>query len=421
MLHPYNPKSSGSSSPTPVPKSPPDQIDKIFDRFYQADTTYKKDAEGTGVGLALTKELVERHHGTIHVESREDLDTNKSGSSTRQILSESKHMAKTIFTVLLPIGKEHLSEDEIADEMETGNRSKRSGDPDLSGKPETERELRYSSPSDVDTSRSEAEIPYPVPSTENRVPSILVVEDNADLRHYILSNMDGQYRFSEAENGEEGFKKAIKDIPDLIISDVMMPKMDGFEFCAKIKTDERTSHIPVILITARAEQEDRIEGLETGADDYITKPFDNKELHIRVKNLIEQRWKLRERFARESNFVIDEIAHTSTDEKFINRVMGIISRHISDSEFNIESLSEQAGLSRMHLHRKILGLFGQTPGEFLRTIRLKQGAKLLKKKIGNIAEIAYEVGFESPAYFSTCFRQQFGLSPSEYIKNHQKA
>jgi DNA-binding response OmpR family regulator len=282
---------------------------------------------------------------------------------------------------------------------------------------ETERELRYSSSSDVDTSRSEAEIPYRVPSTENRVPSILIVEDNADLRQYILSNMDGQYWFSEAENGEEGLEKATKDIPDLIISDVMMPKMDGFEFCAKIKTDERTSHIPVILITARAAQEDKIEGLETGADDYITKPFDNVELLVRVKNLIDQRRKLRERFARESNFMIDEIAHTSTDQKFINRVMDIISQNISESKFNIENLSEKAGISRMHLHRKILGLFGQTPGAFLRTIRLKRGAVLLKEKTGNISEISYEVGFESPAYFSTCFRQQFGLSPSEYIKN----
>jgi DNA-binding response OmpR family regulator len=245
---------------------------------------------------------------------------------------------------------------------------------------------------------------------------ILIVEDNADLRKYISGNLDNQYRIFEAENGEEGLERATNEIPDLIISDIMMPKMDGFEFCARIKTDERTSHIPVILITARAAQEDKLEGLETGADDYITKPFDNRELNVRVKNLIEQRRKLRERFARESNFIIDEIAHTSTDEKFIKRVMDIISRHISDSKFNIETLSEKAGISRMHLHRKILGLFGQSPGDFLRTIRLKRGAELLKEKSGNISEIAYEVGFENPANFSTSFRQQFGISPSEYSK-----
>lgn len=233
--------------------------------------------------------------------------------------------------------------------------------------------------------------------------------------------MKDHYQIIEAENGEEGLTIATDKIPDLIISDVMMPKMDGFEFCAKIKTDERTSHIPVILITARAAQEDKLEGLETGADDYITKPFDNKELLIRVKNLIDQRRKLRERFAKESNFLIDKMAHTSTDEKFINRVMDIISQNISESKFNIENLSEKAGLSRMHLHRKILGLFGQSPGDFLRTIRLKRGAELLKEKTGNISEIAYEVGFDSPAYFSNCFRQQFGLSPSEYVKNLQSS
>ncbi len=233
--------------------------------------------------------------------------------------------------------------------------------------------------------------------------------------------MKDHYQIIEAENGEEGLTIAKDKIPDLIISDVMMPKMDGFEFCAKIKTDERTSHIPVILITARAAQEDKLEGLETGADDYITKPFDNKELLIRVKNLIDQRRKLRERFAKESNFLIDKMAYTSTDEKFINRVIDIISQNISESKFNIENLSEKAGLSRMHLHRKILGLFGQSPGDFLRTIRLKRGAELLKEKTGNISEIAYEVGFDSPAYFSNCFRQQFGLSPSEYLKNLQSS
>jgi signal transduction histidine kinase/ligand-binding sensor domain-containing protein/DNA-binding response OmpR family regulator len=360
-------------------------LNKIFDRFYQVDDSYTKDGEGTGIGLALTKELVELHHGEIKVESEID--------------------KKTIFTISLPLGKEHLSEDEIVDAiidstLENGVR----------GLSKSLDEITISESSELYEKSGRS----PASSLPSSI--ILIVEDNADLRKYISGNLDNQYRIFEAENGEEGLERATNEIPDLIISDVMMPKMDGFEFCARIKTDERTSHIPVILITARAAQEDKLEGLETGADDYITKPFDNKELNVRVKNLIEQRRKLRERFARESNFFINNIAHTSTDEKFIKRVMDIISRHISDSKFNIDNLSEKAGLSRMHLHRKILGLFGQSPGDFLRTIRLKRGAELLKEKSGNISEIAYEVGFENPANFSTSFRQQFGISPSEYSK-----
>jgi len=374
------------------PGIPVDRIEKIFDRFYQIDNSYTKDEEGTGIGLALTKELIELHHGEIRVESGPD--------------------SKTIFTILLPLGKGHLKEDEIAVTAAQDSPLKKGARSEgllTEGMLKTLDEI------------TEAAGSKPITETEKPKdkPIILIVEDNADLRQYIRNSMDSVYQIMEAENGKEGLAKSTEQIPDLIISDVMMPKMDGFEFCTKIKTDERTSHIPVILLTARAEQADKIEGLETGADDYISKPFDNKELNIRIKNLIEQRRKLRERFAKETNFLTDNIAHTSVDEKFVKRIIDIISQHIHISDFNIESLSLQAGMSRMHLHRKILGLFGQSPGDFLRTIRLKRGAELLKEKTGNISEIAYKVGFDSPAYFSNCFRQQFGLSPSEYVKNLQ--
>ena len=255
------------------------------------------------------------------------------------------------------------------------------------------------------------------PASSLRSPVILIVEDNADLRHYIRDGLNHQYKIFEAENGEDGFVKATKEIPDLIISDVMMPEMDGFELCKKLKNDERTSHIPVILLTARAAREDKIEGLETGADDFIPKPFDSDELKIRIKNLINQRKKLREQFSKQSNLLFDQITPTSADEKFVKRIMEIISQHISDSDFNLESLSNEAGMSQMQLHRKIKGLFGYSPAEFVKTIRLKRGAEMLRIKTGNISEIAYEVGFENPAYFSTCFRQQFGISPSAFVKN----
>jgi transcriptional regulator GlxA family with amidase domain len=197
--------------------------------------------------------------------------------------------------------------------------------------------------------------------------------------------------------------------------------MDGFEFCTKIKSDECTSHIPVILITARASQEDKLEGLETGADDYITKPFDHHELLSRINNLIQQRRNLREKFSREGGLPLEKIAQSSADEKFVKRIIDIISDHISDTHFNVESLTDAVGMSRMHLHRKIMTLFGQSPGDFLRTIRLNRGAELLKEKTGNISEIAYDVGFDSPAYFSNCFRRQFGINPSEYVKNFQNS
>jgi len=187
--------------------------------------------------------------------------------------------------------------------------------------------------------------------------------------------------------------------------------------CTKLKTDQRTSHIPVILLTARAAREDKIMGLETGADEFIPKPFDSGELKIRIKNLVNQRKNLREKFSKQSNLLFDQITHTSADEKFVKRIMDIISQHISDFDFNLESLSSEASMSQMQLHRKIKGLFGLSPAEFVKTVRLKRGAEMLRIKTGNISEIAYEVGFENPAYFSTCFRQQFGISPSAFVKN----
>ena len=193
--------------------------------------------------------------------------------------------------------------------------------------------------------------------------------------------------------------------------------MDGFELCAKLKTDQRTSHIPIILLTAKAAREDKIDGLETGADDFISKPFDSDELKIRIKNLIDQRKKLREQFSKQSNLVFNQITLTSADEKFVKRILDIISQYMSDSHFNLEAFSNEAGMSQMQLHRKIKGLFGLSPAEFVKTIRLKRGAEMLRIKTGNISEIAYEVGFDNPAYFSTCFRQQFGISPSTFVKN----
>ena len=202
--------------------------------------------------------------------------------------------------------------------------------------------------------------------------------------------------------------------PDLIISDVMMPKMDGFELCKKLKTDERTSHIPIILLTAKAASSDKIEGFEIGADDYIMKPFEPYELKARIKNLIEQRKRIHEHFKKHGLFEIEEKNITPIDQKFLQKVFNLINQHISDPSLSVESLVENLALSRSVFHRKILSLVGETPGDVIRGIRLKKAAELIEQKFGNLSEIGLEVGFNNPAYFSEAFKKQFGMSPSQY-------
>ena len=245
---------------------------------------------------------------------------------------------------------------------------------------------------------------------------ILTVEDNEDIRTHITDNM-AEYNVMEAADGAAGLQLATEQLPDLVITDLMMPKMDGVELCEKLKTDERTSHIPVIMLTAKTSVEDRIEGLETGADDYLTKPFNIKELRVRVKNLIEQRQKLRERFRKELMLEPREIAVTSADERFIIQTLEIIEKNMSDQDFSVELLGSELAMSRMQLFRKIKALTDQSPSEFIRTIRLKRAAHLIKSNFGNLAEITYEVGFNNPSYFAKCFRELYGVAPSEYNKD----
>ena len=232
------------------------------------------------------------------------------------------------------------------------------------------------------------------------MPLLLIVEDNYDVRYYIKDNLKNDYRVLEATDGEDGWNKSIEQLPDLIISDVMMPKTDGFKLCEKLKTDERTSHIPVLLLTAKAAKQDRLEGYEAGADDYIMKPFETDELKARIKNLIEQRKRLHEHFKNRGIFDIEQA--------------GII-QNISDSSFDLETLSDILGLSRSALYRKITSLTGEAPGELIRQIRLKRAAELIEQKFGNLSEIALEVGFNNPAYFSEVFRKQYGVTPSQYL------
>jgi len=361
---------------------PQDKLENIFDRFYQVDSSHSREHEGTGIGLALTKELVELHKGTIDVESAEG--------------------EGTTFIIRLPLGNSHLKPEEICDK----NRD--------NGKEIIIPQATPVLDEKDDTNKTVINL-----ITDQDKHLLLIVEDNTDVRNYIEGHLKKDYRILTAINGEEGVNKALEHIPDLVVSDVMMPKVDGYELCEKIKTDERTSHIPVILLTAKASSQDKIEGLETGADDFIMKPFDAKELKARVKNLIEQRKKLIDYYRKQQLFDISEIDAASTDKKFLNRAIEIIKKNISDENFNVDSFASEIALSRVQLHRKLVALLGHPPGDFIRIVRLTKAAKLIRNNFGNISEIALEVGFNNPANFAKAFRTQFGLSPTEYKNNSE--
>ncbi|MFN8257248.1 MAG: two-component regulator propeller domain-containing protein [Bacteroidales bacterium] len=353
---------------------------KVFERFYQSDESVNSIQRGSGIGLSLTKSLVELHHGTISVKSRKG-----EGSC---------------FTVLLPIGKKHLREDELVPKefLESEN---------LNLQPD------YIDNYD-DYSLSGSEL-----LADPSAPLVLLVEDNDDLRQYIKSGLQSTYRIAEARNGIEGIEKAHELMPDLVICDVMMPEMDGIKFCRKLKSELLTCHIPVIMLTAKTSIEHRIEGLETGADSYIPKPFNPKHLKVRIQKLIELRQVLKNKYKVNGHFEPVEMAVTSTDEKFINKAVAIIKREISNSEFNVENLGQEIGMSRGHLHRKLKALIGQNPSDFIKTIRLKQAAHLLSNENIPVSEICYLVGFSSPSYFASCFHKQFGITPTEY-KNRKE-
>jgi YesN/AraC family two-component response regulator len=239
------------------------------------------------------------------------------------------------------------------------------------------------------------------------------------MRHYILKTLSDHYQIIEAENGKTGVTLAKETVPDLIISDIMMPEMDGYKLCEIIKTNELTSHIPIILLTAKADRESKLTGLETRADDYLSKPFDPDELKLIVRNRIEERRKMRERFSREITLEPKQISITSLDEKFITKVLAIIEDHMDDETFSIDELSREGGYSNMHFYRKIKALSGETPSQFLRTIRLKRAAELLSKDSDNVTQIAYSVGFSSLSYFNKCFKAQFGITPGQFAASNK--
>jgi DNA-binding response OmpR family regulator len=247
---------------------------------------------------------------------------------------------------------------------------------------------------------------------------ILIVEDDLELRRFMREILSDHYTVLEARDGDEGLARAFEHMPDLLVSDVLMPGLDGLTLCRRLKKDERSSHIPVVLLTSRAELNSRVQGLETGADDYIGKPFSPRELLTRIRNLLDQRRRLREIYRRQVVLEPKGIEITSADEAFLHRSMRVIEEHLADGDFSVEQFAREVGMSKTHLNRKLNALTDQSANEFIRSYRLKRAAKLLETRRGNVSEVAFEVGFNNPSYFAEAFRSLFGSSPSEYLKRN---
>lgn len=234
------------------------------------------------------------------------------------------------------------------------------------------------------------------------------------MRLFLCEHLQNHYRVLEAEDGARGLARACETVPDLVICDVMMPVMDGIETCRRLKTDEKTNHIPVILLTARASQKNQIKGLETDADDYIVKPFQTDVLLSRVANLLRNRQKLREKFRREMVLKPEELPLPSSDQVFLKKAMSMVEKFLQSERFGVYELAEEMGFSRRQLNRKMTALTGMHPGDFIRQIRLEKAAQMLRQRVGNVSEIAYAVGFKKPKHFSALFRRTFGETPSSY-------
>ncbi len=355
---------------------PEDKLDRIFERFYQSATSVNDRNVGTGIGLDLTRSLVELHHGTIQAHNNAD-----------------GHGCE--FVVTIPLGKEHLKEEEM---MEGATAP--SNLPPLEAAPSNLPPLGEASPS--------------------KRQRIVIVEDDSEIRDFLADELQGDYDVATCTNGREGLAEVLRSLPDLVISDIMMPEMDGNTLCSKIKSSPTTSHIPVVLLTAKSRDEDQLEGLETGADAYIMKPFNMDILRRTIMNLINTHRMLRLKYSRNDLLEekVERIDMKSPDDKLLERVMVVINKNISNSDLSVNSIAEEVGISRVHLHRKMKELTGQTPHDFIRNIRLKRAAHLLANNNMNIAEVMYACGFNNSASFSTIFKRFYGLSPRDYMKEH---
>lgn len=375
---PFYVKIDVSDTGTGIPR---DRIENIFKRFYQIE---KSDAptRGTGIGLALCKDLVELHHGTIEVVSEEN--------------------ERTVFTLLLPVHPDLYSEKEITEKKQIARSIF------LDQADETPDDKYAAVPGSKETSEFMENAQHLV-----NAPKILLVDDDYEVIKYLESLLFTKYRIITATNGEKGLQLAGEENPDLIISDIMMPGVSGLDLCNSIKSDFATSHIPVILLTALSDIEDKIAGLGHGADDYISKPFHPEHLRVRISKLIEQRRQLKMSFQKNLKIIPDEYKMESIDEKFLDKILEVIKDNIANTELSVEFLSEKIGISKTHLYRKIKALTGLSTNELIRKHRLRVALVLMESKKGSISEIMYNVGFTSASYFAKCFREEFGYAPSD--------
>jgi signal transduction histidine kinase/DNA-binding response OmpR family regulator len=339
----------------------PEDLPKIFDRFYRTGNLPSGNTNGSGLGLELTKRLVELHGGQIDVKS-------EIGKGT-------------IFIITLPI----VSKDSV--------------------------------PVNITETPDEKEKIVEILNSDKKL--VLIAEDNPDMLGFLTGLLSKTYTVIQAQNGDIAYKKTLDYIPDIIISDVMMPVMDGTEFCKNIRNNQKVMHIPIILLTAKHFRKDKMIGLESGADHYIEKPFNNDELKLVISNLIKRQDQIAAFYSKKVFFPDHFLIPESEDEKFLKKLTIIVEQNIDNAEFNVNDLSGEVAYSRSQLYRKTMALTNTSPNEFIRNIRLKRAAALLKNKTGNISEVCYAVGFNKPSYFSECFRSLYNCTPSEFIDDNQ--
>ncbi len=347
-----------------------EHLNKIFDRFYRIENPDTPSQPGTGVGLHIVSEYIHLHHGEIKVDS---------------VIGKGSE-----FTLLLPVNTQGYEEVIVQSHKDT----------------QKSQELKEI----IEKSES--------PTENKTLPLLLIVDDNEDFRLFMASMFQSSFRIITAENGLEAHQIILDKIPDMIISDVMMPKIDGLELCKLLKEDIRTSHIPIILLTAKASDDHKYSGLEAGADDYISKPFNMDLLKLKVSQLIEKQRKTQEKF--KNRIAPSEIEITSLDEKFLKKSVEIVEKNIGNADFSVEDMGKEMGMSRVHLYKKILSLTSKTPSEFIRFIRLKRATELLEKSQLFINEIAFQTGFNDVKYFRKYFKDEFGVAPNEYKKQFEK-
>lgn len=356
---------------------PGEKLERIFERFFQHDVPGSLVNQGSGIGLSITREFVKLHNGTIRAESQPE-----KGSC---------------FIVQLP-----FSEFETiltAEPLQISREPEAPSAEEMPGKNKTRNEK---------------------PCPEMKLPVILLVEDNEDFRFYLKDNLRTEFTLVEAVNGKEGWQKTLSVQPDLVVTDISMPVMNGIDLCRKIKDDVRTGQIPVILLTALTGEEEQLRGLETGASDYITKPFNFEVMVSRIKNILAQQAALKKTFARKVEAKPTEAVIESTDDRFVKQALGIVEKNLSDPAFSVENLSHALYMSRISVYKKLLSLTGKTPIEFIRSIRLDHAARLMEKSQLTVAEVAYEVGFNNPKYFAKYFKAAFNMLPSAYIAAKKK-